>query len=230
MNLHIGLYSIWTFDCNLQIYWVIISSQAPARIQYLIIFHSRNFIWWLIEFGSHHDSLSVSGPGHASLSRTESAREPHQSSPASVSKLWTPLIPHKQYQARPGPMDHVYTRMRPAKVNTSIRYCQDLGRGSESQVWCEESLSDYDQTLCDWDFVDAICCEWPLATTQPPSAASQGIKLDKSREERRYRTEREGRTLYPSIISHGIFSKCTKAAGWCGTHPVSRYKIQENLL
>ena len=54
MNLQIPEFEHLTVICK---YWVIINSQGPARIQYLIIFHSRNFIWWLIEFGSHHDSL-----------------------------------------------------------------------------------------------------------------------------------------------------------------------------
>jgi len=70
--------------------------------------------------------------------------------PASSSKLWTPLIPHKQYNARQSRQTNVgsLTMSRQTdnrnlydvrqnltpKVNTSIRYCQDLGRGSESQV------------------------------------------------------------------------------------------------
>jgi len=42
-------------------------------------------------------------------------------------KLWTPLVAHKQYSSTMG-------ERREHKVNTSIRLCHHLGRGSESQV------------------------------------------------------------------------------------------------
>ena len=45
------------------------------------------------------------------------------------------------------------------------------------------------------------------------SAAWQRIKLDKSREERRYRTEREGHFIHlSSVAASRIFSKCIRTA------------------
>ena len=104
-------------------------------------------------------------PGHSghysnvsTMTRTHftNVRDHHKSS-----KLWTPLIPHKQYSSgassvsgqyssggsvnsgqvtRSGTLAPGHTRDKHRavtlgnKVNTSIRYCHDLGRGSESQV------------------------------------------------------------------------------------------------
>ena len=119
--------------------------------------------------------FSVPGLSHSTLSRTPlpGARDPHMVSASS--KLWTPLIPHKQYHKPPGAAD-IYT-----KVNTSIRYCQDLGRGSESQVWSVFSVAE-----------EIVLMPFGLSGHCPLAyAAWQRIKLDKSREERRYRTERE---------------------------------------
>ena len=108
-----------------------------------------------------------------------------------------------------------------SKVNTSIRYCHHLGRGSESQVWTNQRLvfrsrdqygpirdqysdhliilkSEIDlrmfslwRRLCWCHLVWVATVHWPALLDKE----SNWIKA-----ERRYRRE-EGGTLYPSIIS-----------------------------
>ena len=46
------------------------------------------FSWTILE----KDNIFVSGLSHSTLTRTSTL-----STPGSASKLWTPLIPHKQY-------------------------------------------------------------------------------------------------------------------------------------
>ena len=156
--------------------------------------------------------FSVPGLSHSTLSRTPlpGARDPHMVSASS--KLWTPLIPHKQYHKPPGAAD-IYT-----KVNTSIRYCQDLGRGSESQVWSVFSVAE-----------EIVLMPFGLSGHCPlASAAWQRIKLDKSREERRYRSEREDTHVARTKSS---FNECPQKYAPCGILEflISKYELWSGI-